>query len=281
MTSARPDRLTLLAFTATILLGGNNAVAVRFSNLELPPMFGAGIRFAAASLLFFLLAGLLRVRLPRGRTLFGAFLFGVLGFGFNYALMSWSLLHIQAGLLQVLLALAPLLTFLLAMAHGQEKFRLQALVGAFLAVGGIWVVFLNQINASAPILPLLAVVLAAAMIAESAVVIKAYPESHPLTTNAVASGVGALILLSMSAIWSETPVLPGQTETWAALFYLVLFGTVATFALALFVLKRWTASATSYSFVLFPIVTILSGTWLIGETVTGPPTTPPPPPPAG
>ena len=44
----------LLVFALIVLVGGSNFVAVRFSNRELPPFFGAGIRFVGASL--FLLA---------------------------------------------------------------------------------------------------------------------------------------------------------------------------------------------------------------------------------
>ena len=33
--------LTLIAFVAVVILGGSNAVAVRVSNFELPPFWGA------------------------------------------------------------------------------------------------------------------------------------------------------------------------------------------------------------------------------------------------
>lgn len=50
MQSKRPERLTLIAFIISTILGGNNAIAVRYSNVELSPSFGVGIRFAAADL---------------------------------------------------------------------------------------------------------------------------------------------------------------------------------------------------------------------------------------
>jgi drug/metabolite transporter (DMT)-like permease len=61
---------------------------------------------------------------------------------------------------------------------------------------------------------------------------------------------------------------PNQLDTWLAFWYLVLIGTVAVFVLFLFVLRRWTASGTSYVFVLTPFVTVAVGVWLAGETVT-------------
>jgi hypothetical protein len=40
-----PDGVTLAAFTALVVVGGGNFLAVRLSNLELPPFWGAGLRF--------------------------------------------------------------------------------------------------------------------------------------------------------------------------------------------------------------------------------------------
>jgi hypothetical protein len=47
-----PDTLTLGAFVVLVVLGGGNFLAVRMSNLELPPFWGAGLRFGVAAALF-------------------------------------------------------------------------------------------------------------------------------------------------------------------------------------------------------------------------------------
>ncbi|RPJ42960.1 MAG: EamA family transporter, partial [Chloroflexi bacterium] len=137
METRSPDRLTLLAFFTTVIFGGLNAIAVKFSNAELPPFFGAAVRFGLAALILFAIVLILRLRIPGGRSLWGAVVFGALTFGLGYALLYWSLLQIQAGLTMVILALVPLLTLLLAIAHRLETFRWEALLGALLAVLGI------------------------------------------------------------------------------------------------------------------------------------------------
>jgi drug/metabolite transporter (DMT)-like permease len=268
MQENRPERLTLIAFFVSTILGGNNAIAVRFSNVELPPFFGATVRFAAASLILFLIVLALRLPLPKGRSLTGALIFGSLQFGVSYALMYWSLLQVPAGLFQVILALVPLLTFLFAIAHRQETFQWRILAGGLLAVGGIAIIFRDRLVEDVPLLSLLAVVLAAACIAESVVLFKTFPKTHPITTNALAMATGAAILFAMSLLASETPVVPTMPATWTAVLYLIIFGSVGTFVLALYVLSRWTASATSYSLVLMPIVTVLFASWLTDERVS-------------
>ncbi len=262
------SRLVFAAFAVSTILAGNNAIAVRFSNAELPPFFGAGVRFVAASLLLFLAVLALRLPLPRNRALVGAMIFGSLQYGVSFALGYWSLRQVQAGLFQVVLALVPLFTFVLAVAHRQEAFQWRVLIGGLVAAAGIAVIFGDQLGANVPFAALLAIVAVAACFSEAAIVFKAFPQVHPVTTNAFAMGTGAAILLGMSSISRETFSVPTLPATWISLIYLILFGSIATFVLFLYVLARWTASATSYQLVLMPIVTILSAAWLAHETVT-------------
>jgi drug/metabolite transporter (DMT)-like permease len=266
--TARPDNVTLAAFAGVILLGGANSVAIRFSNVELPPFSGAAARFAAATLFMFAAMLFLRLPFPKGRALAGIVVFGVLNFGLSYALIYWGLLEVQAGLAQVVIAIAPLATFFLALAHRQESWQLRPILGSLLAIAGIAVVFGEQASAAVPLLPLLAIVATAVCIAESTVLAKGIPPVHIVTLNAVAMAVGTAFLAALALVAGEHPTAPTRLDTWLAFWYLVLIGTVAVFLLFLFVLRRWTASGTSYTFVLTPFVTIAIGVWLAHETVT-------------
>ncbi len=262
------QRLTLLAFAASTLFAGINAIAIRFSSREVPPFFGAGLRFGVAALILLAVTLALRLPLPTGRALGGALLFGALQYGLSYALVYWSLQQVPAGLFQVILALAPLFTFFLAMAHRQERFQWRVLLGGLIAVGGIALVFREQLQANSPLLPLLAAVLAALLFAEAIVLFKNVPKAHPITTNAVAMGMGAALLFALALLARETPRVPVLPATWLALGYLVVFGSVGTFVLVLYVLARWTASASSYQLVLVPIVTVHFASWLANEPIT-------------
>lgn len=79
---------------------------------------------------------------------------------------------------------------------------------------------------------------------------------------------GSLLLLVLSAAAGEDWVLPREPDVVWAVIYLVTFGSVGLFVLVLLVVRRWTASATSYMFVLFPIATLALGAWLANEPVT-------------
>lgn len=262
------DNLTYTAFAGMVVFGGLNAIGVRYVVAELPPFWGATIRFAPASLLLFLLVWQQRLLLPNGRALLGAVIFGVLNFGLAFAFAFWSLQFVPPGLAMVILALSPLLTLLFAILHGQEKFQWRVLTGGLLSMGGIALIFAQQFSLEVSLLPLIAIVLNAVCFAEASVLIKSFPKTHPVTTNAIGMAAGTVILFAASLLWQEPRPLPTMTATWLALAYLILIGSCVVFILALYVLKRWTASATAYGFVLLPFVTVIASTLMGQEQIS-------------
>src|ERR671915_126093 len=129
--------MTLAAFLACALFAGGNGVGIRFSNRELAPLWGAGLRFLLAAALLAAVMAAMRLALPRGRALTGALLFGALNFGAAFALAYYALVRMHAGFGQILLALVPLATLLLAVVWRQERLRTGAVVGSLLALTGI------------------------------------------------------------------------------------------------------------------------------------------------
>ena len=265
--SGRRDRLTIAAFAAVVVIAGLNFVAVRFSNRELPPFEGAALRFAAAALLFAAYAWARHLAYPRGRALAGALLFGVLGFFAAYALVYWGLVSAPAAMAAVSLALVPLATALLAVAHRLERLRARTLIGGALAALGIFVLLREQLSATVPLGSLAAMIAGALCAAESGVVVKYFPRSHPAVTNAVAMGAATALLAALSRISGEAWIVPTQPTTLIAFGYLVA-STIVLFVFILYILGRWTASAASLQFPLAPVVTVVAGSVLAGEGVT-------------
>jgi drug/metabolite transporter (DMT)-like permease len=91
---------------------------------------------------------------------------------------------------------------------------------------------------------------------------------HPLTMNAVGMTVGASLLVLLAALLGDALVLPQRGETWAALAYVVLVGSIVVFGLYVFVLRYWAASRAAYGFVIIPLVTVALSTWLDDEPIT-------------
>ena len=262
------NRSIMAAFAVGSVLAGGNAVAVRFSNRELDPLWGAGLRFALAAVILFGAMAALRLDLPRGRALTGSLLFGAFNFAAAFGLAYVGFVRIQAGLGQTLLALVPLATLLLAVLERQEGLRLRAVGGALIALAGIAIMTRAPVGDAAPLPSLLALVGSAFCFGQAAVLVRRFPKVHPVTMNAVAMATGAAILVVGSLIVGESIEVPRRPATWIALAYVVVVGSVVVFLLYLVILRHWAATRASYTFVVIPLVTVLLSAWLDRERMS-------------
>jgi drug/metabolite transporter (DMT)-like permease len=262
------DRRVLVAFSLVVLLGGTNVVLVVVTTRELEPFWSAGLRFSAASAIGFAVVRALGLHLPRGRDLGLSVLYGVFSFALGFGLFYWGTQRVSAGVASVIMGAVPLLTFLLALLQRIERFRLRGLAGACLAIAGIGVISSSRAGGgSFPILSLLAVVGAAASAGQSAILARRVRLVHPLMLNAIGMGIGAALLLTLSVSAGEARELPASGGARAALLVLIV-SSPPLFVLFVFVVQRWSASAASYQFVLFPLVSIVLGAALLGESIS-------------
>lgn len=266
--SQTTDGRTYAAFLATVVIGGANFIAVSLSNRELPPLYGATLRFFLATVLFFLIARAWRVPLARGRSAGGAAVYGLLSVGAAYALLYYSLVGLSAGMAAVIVAAVPLFTLAIAVLFRQERLSPKRLVGGILAIAGIAVLSFNRLEGELVLSYFVAAVLGAIAIAAASVVAKAFPEVHPINMNAIGTAVGTAFLAVSSLVLGEPWSLPGENLTLIAVGWLVVAGSVGLFQLWLYVIKRWTASATVYSLTGMPLVAAGLGVIILDQPVT-------------
>lgn len=267
--SSHPDRLTLAAFLLVVLLGGSNSVAIRFSNQELAPFWGATIRFVFAAAAFWLILWLRKLPLPNLKDSSIIALNGFLSVGVSFALLYWGLLKAPVSLATIVISTSPLFTFVLAVLHRIESFRYQALIGGVVAFIGMGIAVNAQPGGDGLLPSLLALAAGALVAAEGNVILKIYSlKADSVVINALSLSAGAIFLVGTSIVAGEVWNLPSTPQVWGAVTYLILGGSVVMFYLFVYVLSRWTASAASYAVLFFPLVATLLATWLVKETVT-------------
>jgi drug/metabolite transporter (DMT)-like permease len=267
VTTSHGERVALTAFVTYAVLAGGNGVGVRFSNRELVPLWGAGLRFALAAALLLAVMVLLRLTFPRGRALIGSLLYGLFNFAGSFGLTYYGLVQVHAGLGQILLAVVSLATLLLAVLWRQERLAAAAGIGTLLALAGVAVISYSPLQQNVSLLSVLAVVGGAICFAQALVLVRRFPPVHLATMNAIGMTTGAAVLLAAALVSDEPMVLPHRPQTWAAMAYLVVIGSVVVFLLYLIVLRYRTASRASYGFVIIPFVTIVLSAWLDNEPV--------------
>ncbi|MGB7876269.1 MAG: EamA family transporter [Anaerolineales bacterium] len=266
--SALPDRNILAFFAAFVILIGGGPVAVRIGYAELAPFWLALTRFGLGAAIFWVLALFKGLRVPKGRALIGAMLYGTLGVGISMVLMGWGMVETPASLTSTLMAMVPLITVLLSVFQGVEPFSGRGLLGSLIAVAGIVIALGGAASTDISLPHVGAILLGTGFLAQSGIVIKRFPSNPPIMTNAIAMTVGAMILGIVSLATGEAWVIPSQFSTWAAFGYLVVFVTVIAFMFYLRVLNNWSASGTSYGFVLIPLVTVIVAAVLANEQIT-------------
>lgn len=263
-----PGKKVLAAFFFFILLGGGAAVAIRISYKEMAPFWVATSRFALGALAFWTLVLYRGLKIPRGRALTGALVYGILIIGFSFILKAWGLVSTSAGIYQILMTLVPLITLFLSAFHGTEAITLRGITGSILALAGMIIIFWGTNPEEISLPHIASIILAAIFMAEGGVLLKKFPKNPPVMTNAIGMTTGTIILGITSVANGEEWKMPTQAGTWLAFIYLVIFVTLGAYVLYLFIINNWTASGASYGFVMFPLVTIFAAGILTEEIIT-------------
>lgn len=263
------DNMSYIVFALVVLLGGANSVAIRFSNQELEPFWGATLRFGVAALFFWLILWLRKLKLPGLRDSAVIAVNGFLSVGVSFALLYWALLKVPVSLATIIISIGPLFTFILAVLHRMERFQVQVLIGGVISIFGM-AIAVNAQPGGLDLLPsILALVLGSLVAAEGNVIFKLYSlKGDPAVINALSFSFGALFLVAASFIAGEVWTLPTQSTVWVALTYLILGGSVAMFYLFVHLLSRWKASSASYTILCFPLVATVLSAWLAKEVIT-------------
>jgi len=256
---------TIAAFAITAIIGGGNAVGTRISNMELAPFWGASMRFFAAAILLIAVVAFMRLDLPRGRALLGVLLYGLFTFGMGFGFVYLALTELTAGTAMVGMATVPLLTLIFAVTLGIERFSVRGVAGTVIAALGIALVFWDAV-AIASAASMTALMCSAASFAASPIVVKKFPRVHAVSQNAIGMLAGSSILFAISLLQAEQWTLPAMMRTQIALLYLVVLGSIATFLLYLFIVRRMTPSGANYIMLLVPLAATFFGWILLGET---------------
>lgn len=269
-TPSRPDAGLgpAAAFAVCSLIWGSTFLAIRIGNDALPALWAATLRLGLASVLLTALTYLTGHALPRGAALRAAATFGVLNFGFSFCLLYWAETMVPSGLTAVVYATIPLTTGIAAHALGMERLRPRRALASLGAIAGVAVIFVDQLRASVPLKPLLAVLAAATCAALSGVALKRGPRQHPLGANAIGSLVGLPICLLATILTREPMLLPRTAAALGPLIYLTVAGSLGAFVLYAYLVNHWPVSRASFIAVVVPMVALTLGVLVRGERLT-------------
>lgn len=263
------DHRALIAacVAATWLIWGSTYLAIKFALVSFPPFFGMGTRFVLAG------GALLLWTRARGRPLpstvqwRNAAVIGTLLLAGGMGGTAHAELTVASGLLVAFIAVMPAMIAILNLFYGVRPTRLET---AGITIGVIGVFLLTRGAAfSTSIGGLLWICFACCSWSVGSVLSQ---RRLPVAPGGVGFGsemlCGGVALLLLSALTRESIHWPPTPLAFWSWVYLIVFGSLIAFNAYMILLERASAAlASSYAFV-NPVIALLLGVGLGGETVT-------------
>ena len=266
-----PARIAL-GFAAVYILWGSTYLGIRFAVASIPPLLMAGTRFFAAGCILYALVRLRGAERPAStHWRSAAILGGLLLLGGN-GLVSIAEQTVPSGIAALIVAAVPFWMVLLNALEQRTQPKLSVVAGLVLGIVGLAILVLPGRSAG-QVDPLGVGFLLAASFSWAVGSLYA-PRAHlPASTflgiamEMIAGGV-LLWLVGLATSEGVVPHVDGVTlKSVLALLYLTIFGSLLGFSAYVWLLKVTTpARASTYAFV-NPVIAVILGWALAGETL--------------
>ena len=249
------------------LIWGSTWLAIRIGLDSLTPIISGGIRFICASIFIFGLIKLNKVSFQTDSLSVKLyFIMGIFSFVIPFGLVYWAEQFIPSGLASILFAAMPFGVILFSWLFlPDNKILSNQVAGVLIGFIGTVIIFSDNliIDLSEYFLGMLAVLISAIMQAAIAVIIKKYGRHlHPLSMNLVPLMIAGFVMVIAGLIFEESSSWSFDFKAVGSILYLAFFGTVVTFSIYYWLLKKINIVVLSLSSFITPIVAVILG-WIV------------------
>jgi drug/metabolite transporter (DMT)-like permease len=254
-----------------VLIWSSTWVAIKIGLEDVPPLLGAGIRFAIAGGALLVVARALGRPLRTDARL--AAVLGLLPFAAAYGLIYWGEQYVPSGLAAVLFGVMPLYSAgLAAVALADEPLRASLVAGIGVALCGLALAFGESLalgHAEWALLAATACALAPLASAIGNVSIKRRGGGlDPIVLNGWAMLGGGALLLAVSAPAEDWAQTVWSARAVGSVAYLAAIGSAVPFVVLTILLRELPAVTVSYITLLLPFGALAFGAALYDERIT-------------
>jgi drug/metabolite transporter (DMT)-like permease len=276
---SRIDKRIWAALIVVYIVWGSTYLAIRVADRTIPPFLMAGVRFLVAGSLLFawsIRRGKERDDDPLGRRqwLAATVVGGLLLAGGNGAVV-WAETRTDSGVVALIIATVPIWMAVMTAVRDRRGVALRVIAGLVIGFGGTaLLVRATEARTGHAEGAALAVVFGGAMCwALGSVLSQRVPlPKRPFVATGMEMIAGGGLLFVVSLITGEVwRFHPGAVsmQSLAGMLYLITIGSWAGFSAYVWLLKHATTSlASTYAFV-NPVIAVVLGWAILGETVTG------------
>lgn len=267
--------LIIIAFFAIYVIWGSTYLLNKISVTELPPFFLSGIRFLIASILIFSIAKASKLSLKITKkqlvnSSFVGFLFIVYGNG----VFVWALKYVDSGFGALLASTQPLFVLLLMRLIDNKKMKPKSIIGIGLGIVGMYLLVSQQelvTNQDTLLGVFMIFTCVFGWSYGSVFVAKAdMPKNYFVSTGYQMLIAGSILLfasVSFGEVW--TSPLHWSTDVQLSMLGLIIFGSIGAFTAFNYLLKQVSPEKVATSAYINPIIAMLLGWYVLGETLSG------------
>ena len=273
--SAKAHRVAVVfSFLSIYVIWGSTYLAIRYAVETIPPLYAAGMRHLVAGTILLLWCFAKKLR-PSWAQIRASVIIGALFFLVGHGALHWAEVRVPSGLASLLVAIEPILVFLLVSAAEKRwRMNISLLAGVLLGLGGVALLMGRSVLASGSWMLVSAFAILVGALSWSMGIVysrRSHLSGSPLLLSALSLLSGSVMLLAAGTIAGEWRgfSLAGVTQrSWLALAYLIVFGSVVAFTAYNWLLEHYSPTLVATHTYVNPIVAVLLGWWLGGEPVT-------------
>lgn len=264
--------LPILALCWVSFFWGTTWIASKEGVKHMPAFQLAEIRQGIGGILYVTYFLFKKTPWPKGKQWKTIFILSVLNFVFSNGLSTWGVKYISSGLGAIIGAIFPLWIVLIMLFRGEKINRL-SILGLIVSFGGICFIFYEHladfINPDFRFGIFLSLFSTVTWAFGSLYTKKKAASFNPYFSLGLQMLISStFILLITEATNTGVSITSIPAQSWWAIGYLVIVGSVLTFIAFIYALQKLPPEISSVYAYINPIVTVLFGTLIFGEPLT-------------
>ncbi len=249
---------------------GSTWLAMKFALEHYPPFFATSVRFFMATFALYLVIRMRGEKIVFDKSKLPVFLnLTLFSYSLPFAMVFYAEQTVSSGLGAVLFATFPFFVIIFSRIMLREKVGIFKIVGVVLGFTGIVLIFADDLTAKnfAALTGITLILLSSAIQAYVSVYLKKHGKDiSVLQMNFYPFLTSAFIVLGFSLVFEDINSLKVNAEGLAAIAYLAVFGSVLTFTVYYWLMKKMNVVLLSLSSFITPIIAVYLGKLVLDET---------------
>ncbi len=276
---AEKTSVKILLFILICAIWGSTWFVIKLGLKDLPVLFSLSLRFLTASTVLFAILKFFKIQVPINEKQIYLYLYLTLfSFLIPFSLVYWAEVTIPSNLASILFSTMPFFAAIFSRIFLKEDLNFFQRIGLVLGFIGVMLIFRIDtghfrgdvlFQNSRFILSMIAVLASAFFNASVLIMVKKYGMGiHPLAINFIPLSLSGLILLIISSVTEDWSKIKFGVNGVGSVIYLGVFGSIVTFAVYYWLLRKVSAVIMSLTAFLTPVFAVLIGVFIGGEIIT-------------